>query len=72
MDRVSEGTERVRDAYHTFFDCDRWMAKKIALEAEVGNITPDNVVERMLQNEERWSAVARFVEDILRAKKTTT
>ena len=57
------------DAYQTFFDCDRWMTKKIALETEIGGITPDNIVERMLQNEKRWSAVARFVEDILRAKK---
>ena len=41
------------------------MAKKIAIEAEIGEITPDIIVEKMLQNEESWSAVAKYVEEIL-------
>ena len=28
------------------------MTKKIALEAEIGDITTDNIIERMLQNKE--------------------
>ena len=60
------------NAYHTFFDCGRWMTKKIALEAEIGEITADNVVEKMLHNEESWSAVAKYVEEVLRTKKLLT
>ena len=60
------------NAYHTFFDCDRWTTKKMALEAEIGEITPDNIVEKMLQSEETWSAVKRYVEDFLRTKKLLT
>ena len=57
------------NACHTFFDCDRWAIKKMVLEAEIGEITPDNIVEKMLQNEESWSAVAKYVEEILLTKK---
>ena len=60
------------NACHTFFDCDRWTIKKMALEAEIGEIMPDNVVKKMLQSEDRWNAVARYVEDVLRTKKLLT
>ena len=60
------------NAYHTFFDCDRWTTKKMALEAEIGKITPDNIVEKILQSEEIWSVVTRYVEDVLRTKKLLT
>ena len=59
------------NAYHTFFDCDRCMTKKIALEAEIGEITPNNI-RKMLQNEKSWSAVAKYVEEILRTKNLLT
>ena len=48
------------------------MTKKIALEEEIGGITPNNIVGKMLQNEESWSAVAKYVEEILRTKKLLT
>lgn len=57
------------DAEHTFFSCSRWHQKKNALETEVGSLTPDNVVEVMLRNEENWDAVSGYVEAILRQKK---
>ena len=57
------------NACHTFFDCDRWTIKKMALEAEIGEITPDNIVEKMLPNEESW---IKYVEDLLRTKNLLT
>ena len=54
---------------HTFFKCDRWAAKKFQLEANIGQITPENVVGLMLRNEEVWSEIGQYVEYILRTKK---
>lgn len=56
------------DAEHTFFECDRWTGLKQRLETIVGGITPDNIVEVMLQRREWWQLVATYTETILRRK----
>ena len=45
------------------------MTKKITLKAEISEITPNNIVGKMLQNKESWSTVAKYVEEILRNKQ---
>ena len=57
------------DAEHTFFDCDRWAEERAKLKSEVGHITPGNVIDTMLQSEELWDRLAKYVEAILRQKK---
>ena len=36
---------------------------------QIGKITPDNIVDAMLESEAKWSAVRRFAECVLRKKK---
>ena len=57
------------DAEHTFFDCDRWSADRWLLEDAVGHISPENMVQVMLDKHENWALVSRFAEEILRTKK---
>ncbi|XP_046831395.1 uncharacterized protein LOC124429779 [Vespa crabro] len=37
------------DAHHTFFICTRWSAERLTLEQDVGDISLNNVVEKMLR-----------------------
>lgn len=64
-----EGTDTVDDAEHTFFECTRWRNDRLELEIEIGHITTDNLVEKMVENDDKWSAVAKYCERLLRAKK---
>ena len=57
------------DAKHTFFDCDRWSADRRLLEDAVGHISPESMVQVMLDKHENWALVSRFAEEILRTKK---
>ena len=57
------------DAKYTFFECERWAEQKMRLETEVGCITPDNVVEIMLNSEDQWERIASYLEKILRRNK---
>ena len=57
------------DAEHTFFDCDRWSADRRLLEDAVGHISPESMVQVMLDKHENWALVSRFAEEILRTKK---
>ena len=57
------------DAEHTFFHCIQWQDKTNMLIAQIGEITPDNIVNAMLESETKCSAVRRFAECVLRRKK---
>jgi hypothetical protein len=58
------------DVHHTFFVCRHFEDDRIALAAFVGGeLTPDNIVEKMLQGEEKWNAVNDFVLSVLRRKR---
>lgn len=56
------------DAEHTLFVCDRWAERRSAVEGELGELTPENVVNHMMEGERQWNLVAAYVEDILRIK----
>ena len=61
--------ETLDDSEHTFFSCRRWAESRQRLEAEIGVISPTNVVQKMINSKESWNAVKHFVEHILRSKK---
>ena len=58
------------DAEHTIFVCPRWTVDRTRTELTIdSNITPDNIVGLMLQDNEKWTQVATYVETVLRGKK---
>lgn len=57
------------DAHHTFFHCRRWNEQRRVLEEELGEITPENVIELMLRSEGNWTQMTTYIELILREKK---
>lgn len=59
----------IDDVEHTFFNCKHWAKRKRDLETRIGQVTPDNVVEKMLRRKERWDQITTWVHDILRTKE---
>ena len=58
------------DAHHVFFVCERWQETRRRIESErARENTPENIINEMLLNEDRWDEVALFVQTILRIKK---
>ena len=58
------------DAHHVFFVCERWQESRRRIESErTRENTPENIINEMLLNEDRWDEVALFVQTILRIKK---
>ena len=57
------------DALHTFFVCEVWSDERRALQEDLGEITPDNIIRLMLEGEETWAKVCAYIETILRKKK---
>lgn len=66
---IYEGTDVEDDVEHTFFSCQNWTPYRQRLEAQIGVITPYNLVDKMTDDEATWRAVAEFCENLLRAKK---
>lgn len=64
-----EEEEIVDDAEHTFFGCQRWSEYRSELETAIGPTTATDIVDKMLERPENWTAVARYVEQVLRRKK---
>ena len=58
------------DAQHTFFSCDRWSYHRSELEVRIGQVTPDNIIAKMVASEENWRLVDNFVVKVLRTKKS--
>lgn len=57
-------------AEHTFFDCDRWYARRRALEVSVDcEITPETIVEAMLKSSSNWKLIEDYVTEILKMKE---
>lgn len=63
------GDNCVDDAQHTFFSCERWRIERNIVEREVGEITPENIINIMLASRRNWDSIAAFVEKVLRSKK---
>lgn len=39
------------DAYHTIFTCGAWETQRTKLVAAIGEISPDNLVDKMMTSE---------------------
>lgn len=63
------GDATIDDANHTFFMCERWKNERECIEAELGRLNAENIIEKMLISEENWRTIARYVEHVLRTKK---
>jgi hypothetical protein len=57
------------DALHTFFFCKRWEAEREELEAVVGPISPDTLVNIMLSSPRSWNAISALCKRVLRQKR---
>lgn len=57
------------DAEHTFFRCNRWREKRSRLQGVLGTITPENVIDKLMVNDQNWMMIAGFCEEVLREKK---
>lgn len=57
------------DVEHTFFVSNRWAELRMTVENDVGKISPENLVGKMLTNEKSWKSIAEYTEAVLRQKK---
>ena len=57
------------DAEHSFLVCSRWQNERSTLERRVGKFHPDNIIEKMLLDKERWKVVTEFIHMVLQRKK---
>jgi hypothetical protein len=63
------GDGAIDDAHHTVFKCDRWKSERQEMERKTGNLTPENIVNFMLERKGNWEIVVSYIENILRLKK---
>lgn len=57
-------------AEHTFFNCPSWKTERDNAWRSLGlTITPDNMVNTMLEGEEQWKELQRLANTIMRAKE---
>lgn len=54
---------------HTFFECVRWENERREIENEMGPITPENIVNQMMENEGNWKAIGKFARIIIDQKE---
>lgn len=59
----------IDDVHHTFFDCPRWTEERSRLTEEVGEITPDNIITKMVTDKTAWSRVDTFAKEVMTKKK---
>jgi hypothetical protein len=57
------------DVCHTFFRCGRFIEDRRRLTTLVGEVTPDTIVDVILQTEPMWKALANYVGAVLRRKR---
>ena len=56
------------DVEHAIFGCDRWARVREECEMELGMMNADNMIENMLENQERWIAIERMLVTIMKEK----
>lgn len=57
-------------ARHTFFECDRWIEIRTRAEILIGeHITPQNIVNIMLQSERKWNVISEMADSIMNRKE---
>ena len=59
------------DAHHTFFECNRWSSLKQELETnlQIEVLTPDNIMNIMLSEKDRWDKIVNYVTAVLKDKR---
>lgn len=57
------------DVEHRIFECPRWTKDICHFEHNTGDLMADNIVTKMLRNENCWTAVTTFVVVVLIDKK---
>ena len=58
------------DVRRTLFECSQWVAKRRLLEEQISKpFTEENMVTRMLENEEKWHAVETFITTVIKKKE---
>lgn len=57
------------DAHHTFFECLRWKVEREAIEKYLGGLSPDSIIQKIIDSREAWNRVTAYVEGILKTKK---
>lgn len=58
------------DSEHTFFRCSNWKAEREKVEEALGcTMTPENVIDKMLQSEKYWVLINTFIRRIQQAKE---
>lgn len=58
------------DAYHTFFECQRWKAHREVAEQQIGEtLTVENIISNMVTTKEGWNAITVLAESVLRLKQ---
>lgn len=58
------------DAHHTFFTCTKWSTPRGEVSTNLGSLTPETVIAKMLEKIENWDIVANFVFTVLKTKET--
>jgi len=58
------------DVEHAIFHCDRWWSSRTALVADIGMpFEPETAVEAMLQSNNNWNKIKRFVDKLLTTRE---
>ncbi|KAJ3661613.1 hypothetical protein Zmor_006001 [Zophobas morio] len=58
------------DVEHTLFGCHRWHGWRHEVEIQVGRkLTPDNLIEAMLEKVENWKLIAEYMRKIMTCKE---
>lgn len=57
------------DALHTIFHCEGWWWQRANLFTEVGTITPENVIAKIVSDKRTWDAFATYVTSVFRVKE---
>ena len=56
--------------FHTFFSCcTQWDSHREEVIAGLDTLTPEKVIEKMLEKTENWSKVVNFVRFFLKTKE---
>ena len=50
----------------------RWEVKRNALKNDIGRITPENIIAKILEKEENWRAVTNYAKFIIDRKEKDT
>lgn len=53
---------KVENVEHVLFECPRFQYSRIRMKNSLGyDVSPENVVDRMMESQERWNAVDEFI-----------